>query len=347
MNGESRVGAASRGSRIALCSIAVGAIVILTVLGVVLTVSPAAPRASAPGRIVAFSAPAPCPVGSDPGVPAYNPVNHDLYVPDAQSGNITVVTSGCHAVASIALPSMAGPSAIVYDPADNYLYVTDSYYGSVYVLHNLRLIHTFPASKLDCPSAPAYDPVLGDVVIGSHCGSPQLVFLNGTLIVKHIGSSKIWTDPDPGVYDPASGRFLVAYTGGGNVTFYNPSSFAVLGHIAVGADPMAIAYDPANNLDYVASYSARTVTVFSSSGAGTSHGTIAVGSGPTSIAYSPKTLEVYVANSESANVSVINGTSLKAPIALSSFAMPDGLVYDPSNLKMYVADAQHAQIDKL
>jgi DNA-binding beta-propeller fold protein YncE len=325
----------------------VGLVALMTVVAAVLAAALAAPSGSTPARLVMFSVPASCPVGTGPGVPAYNPTNHDLYVPDKGSGNITVLKDNCLAVASIRLPVMAGPSAIVYDPADHDLYVTDSYLGSVYVLHGLALIHTFSSATLHCPSAPAYDPVLGDVVVGSECGSPQLTLLNGTSIVKHIGSDKVWTSPVPGVYDPTSGRFLVAYTSGNNVTFYNPTTFKVLGSTPVGTDPVAIAYDPHNHLDYVASYDTRNVTVFSSLGTGKHHATLNVGAGPVSIAYSPKTEEVYVTNSESANVSVINGTTPESPVALSSFATPDGLVYDAADLKMYVADAQHAMIDRL
>jgi DNA-binding beta-propeller fold protein YncE len=327
--------------------IAASSVALIAVVAAVLAAALATPSASTPGRIELFATPTSCPVGYDPGVPAFNPVNHDLYVPNTGSGNVTVLTPSCHSLASISLPVMAGPSAIVYDPADNDLYVTDTYLGNVYVLHGLNLIHTFPSNKLDCPSAPAYDPILGDVVIGSHCGTPQLTLLNGTSIVRHIGSTKIWSGPVPAVYDPTSGRFLVSYTSGDNVTFYNASTFKVLGSIPVGTDPGAIAYDSHNHFDYVVNYDTRNVTVFSSVGAGRNHGSLNVGSGPVSIAYSPKTEEIYVANSESANVSVINGTTLKAPIALSSFATPDGLVYDATILKMYVADGQHAQIVRL
>jgi DNA-binding beta-propeller fold protein YncE len=327
---------------------AVVLVVAMATVSVVLVAAVGSPRDSAQARPVVLSNPATCPVGSSPSVPAYDPVNHYLYVPDQESSNVTVLTPNCHSVASITLPVMAGVSAIVYDPADNDLYASDVYRGGVYVLHDLKLIHTIPSTKIECPTEPAYDPVLGDVVVGIGCGTPKLALLSGTAVVKEIGPTKIWESPGAMAYDPTSNRFLVAYPSNDNVTFYNPTTFKVLGKIPVGNDPDSIAYDSANHFDYVSSYDSRNVSVFSSSGAGKLHATINVGSGPVNIGFSPKTEEVYVANSESANVSVINGTKLKAPIALfSSFSRPAGVVYDAVTEKMYVTDAQYAEIDVL
>jgi YVTN family beta-propeller protein len=329
--------------------IAIAAVIAVVGAGAMVAETASAPGTTARPVPLLTAGPSACPVGSFPEVPAYDPVNHYLYVPDENSGNITVLKPNCHAVASIGLPIMAGPSAIVYDPADNMLYVTDSYLGSVYVISGLSLKHTFPESKLHCPQAPFYDPAIGDVLVGSDCGSPQLTELNGTAIVGHVGHAKIWSDPATGVYDPSSHRILVAYTNGANVTFYNASTFKISGKVSVGmnSDPVSIVYDPSNHLDYVACFSVDTVTVISSHGAGSTKATIPVGGGPANVAYSPTSLEVYVANSGSANVSVIKGTTLKATISLAAFARPEGLVYDAVTLKMYVTDADHSVIEPL
>lgn len=323
--------------------------VVASILAVA-TVAVLAPPAAAalPVRPGSSGSPSSCMVGGSPEVPAYNPNNHDLYIPDENSANIEVLTPACTVVATIALPSMAGPSAIVYDPADHFLYAVDSYYGNVYVISGKVLKHTFPASKLDCPRTPFYDPAIGDVLVGAGCGSPELTELNGTSIVGHIGHAKIWSDPTNGVYDPNTKRILVAYDYGSNVTIYNPTTFKVLGTVGVSEGPNSIAYDANNHLDYVSCFDGNNVSIISSSGAGSLIGTVHVGSGPVNVAYSPTTLEIYVANSASGNVSRISGTTLKAPFALpGSFARPAGLVYDASNSKIYVTDSQNSEIDRV
>jgi DNA-binding beta-propeller fold protein YncE len=289
-----------------------------------------------------------CPVGVLPGIPAFDPSDHELYVPNEDSGNISILSTSCREIGSINLSAGAGPSAIVYDPADAMLYVLDSHFDSLYVISGRSVIHIFHTEQLHCPTAPMYDPALQVMVVGSDCGRPQLNEISGISIVGHVGHARIWTSPADGVFDPSTHRMLVTYEEGANVTFYSPRNFRPLGSLRVDGGPLSIVYDPSDGLDYVASYLYHSVTIFSSAGDGKVIRVVQVGSGPMDIAYSPATHEIYVANSASGNVSVINGTVVVGSIPLpNEHSAPFGLVYNPATRKMYVTNDEYAALDML
>lgn len=57
-----------------------------------------------------------CAVGSIPEYPGFDPVNHEIYVPNYGSGNVSVKTTQCKNAGSIALPSGAQPSGAIFQP---------------------------------------------------------------------------------------------------------------------------------------------------------------------------------------------------------------------------------------
>ncbi len=117
-----------------------------------------------------------------------------------------------------------------------------------------------------------------------------------------------------------------------------PASYAytLLTSIPVGANPIAIAFDPVNGNVYVANYGSSTVSVIN----GTSNsviGSIQVGSGPHGVTSGNG--NVYVANYISSTVSVINETSNSVIVpSIQVGTYPDAIAFDSANGNVYVAN---------
>ena len=112
-------------------------------------------------------------------------------------------------------------------------------------------------------------------------------------------------------------------------------TIASLGTIAVGNNPIGVAYSPSNDRIYVANSGSNNVSVIDSTN--TVVATIAVGNSPIGVAYSPSNNRIYVTNYTSNNVSVIDPTNtVVATIAVGN--IPQGVAYSPSNDRIYVAN---------
>jgi hypothetical protein len=77
------------------------------------------------------TAPKTCTVGKQPGFPGYDPVNHEMYIPNSLSSNITVFKGTCTKVGTIKLPSGSFPLQAAFDPQNNHMYVTDNLLNQV------------------------------------------------------------------------------------------------------------------------------------------------------------------------------------------------------------------------
>src|SRR5580658_7499950 len=112
-------------------SLAIGALVFVTFLSGTV----AAPS-------TATSTPTACTVGKQPGYPAYDPVNHEMYIPNSLSSNITVLKGTCTKVATITLPAGSFPLQAAFDPQNNHIYVTDNLLNQVYDIAGTKIVAT-------------------------------------------------------------------------------------------------------------------------------------------------------------------------------------------------------------
>jgi YVTN family beta-propeller protein len=275
-----------------------------------------------------------CTVGKSPEDSAYDPVTHDIWVPNAYSGNISVLTGSCGLVANLALPAGSQPGAAGFDPINNRIYVTDNVLNQVYVFAGTTMLTKITDPSFADPSAILFDP--GDAVMAvANSASDTVSLLSGTgvLGVAHVGSF-----PDAFAYDPVQGRFLVANSGSSNVTsmlaVYPFTSGSYLS-IPVGVTPTGIAFDYADAKDYVTNELFANVTVIN--GAGSQFGSITVGSEPEDAAWDQSELEVYVTNSGSNSVSVISGLSVARTITGPAHAQFTGVAYDDATTQVFVS----------
>jgi len=275
-----------------------------------------------------------CVVGSSPEFDAYDPVDHDVYVPNFGSGNLSVLTGACKLVGTVTFPKGSEPFAAAFNPTNNRVYVTDYGRAKVYVISGTKLVDTISSTTFAEPVGVTFDP--GDAVIAvANLGSDTVTFLSGTIVAF---TTTVGIGPELMAYDPYFGRLLVANTGTANVTSLNaiyPSDEADNINIPVGDCPVGIAFDYATSADYVTNQNSNNVTVIT--GIGQQLASIPVGSEPHQIAWDQAKLSVYVANLGSSTVSVIQGYTVVKTLGVSpSTAHFNGITYDEATDQVLV-----------
>lgn len=275
-----------------------------------------------------------CTVGLHAVFPAYDPVNHYLYVSNQFAGNISVVKSVCTVFATIPLPSRSQPLGGAFDPVNNLVYVTDYALDRVYAISGTTIVQTINSSTFRCPQAPMFDPAGGVIVVPNSCGS-TISLINATGSVT--GTVPVGSGPISIGYDPHTSTLLVANSGSDTVTVLGAANFTVLANTGVGTEPIAVAFDPVDELDYVTSGTGSNVTALN--GWGGSHASIALKkpgtSGTQDIGWDQSQLAIYVADYAN-NVSVIQGLAVAQSIKLPVGTAPGGIEYDPFNGELYV-----------
>jgi len=114
-------------------------------------------------------------------------------------------------------------------------------------------------------------------------------------------------------YGSGSGKSISSGDKSGNISITNSniapvnssSTNTVIANIAVGIEPLAVAYDLSNGYVYVANFYSNNVSVINGS-TNTVIASIAVGASPNGAAYDSSNGYVYVANIFSSTVSVIS-----------------------------------------
>jgi DNA-binding beta-propeller fold protein YncE len=275
----------------------------------------------------------PCPTGSYPSNPAYDPVDHDLYVPDLESGSLTILSSTCTLVATYNFGSGSRPQQAAFDPMNNTVYVTDAERDVVYVFSGTTLVDTIGNSNFVFLEGIAFDPAAGLMAVTDSFGSAVL-FINGTTVV---GLVSVGGGPSEFAYDPVTDRFLVSNTRSNDVTSMNasdPLDESEYITIPTGSEPQGIVFDPADSLDYVVSEGSSNVTVIS--GLGVQFGSVPVGTFPFNAVWDESRLSVYVVNSGSHNISVIQGLKVVATVNGPARAGFNGIAYDEMNDHVFV-----------
>jgi DNA-binding beta-propeller fold protein YncE len=274
-----------------------------------------------------------CATGSGPYYPGYDPVNHDLYVPNDGAGTITVLNRTCHLVGTITLPSGASPEAATFNPASDRMYVTDDSLDFVYVINGLKVTQTISNTLLTDPISLIWDPGDSMILVTNSYAGFDVVAIRGSSV---LGSVPVGIFPGKMCYDPYFNTILVVNEGSRNVTIlnaYDPLGPAVA-NVPVGFDPAGCAFDVTDNYDYVTNFGDDNVSVLY--GNGVAVGSVNVGSLPAGIAWDPAKLRMYVVDTGSGNLSIIRGLKVVKTVK-AGIKSAEGLAYDDANNKMYVA----------
>ena len=318
--------------------IGIAAALTLTLVPIVMATT-TAPRSGASSLAFGSSALGHCAVGLSDVYPAYDPVTHDVYVPNHGAGNLSVL-SGCTVVGTITFPAGSGPTAAAFDPANNRIYVTDNYLNQVYAILGTKVVATIGGGHFNSPYGVAYDP--GDAVIAvANEGWSNVTFISSANL--YFGTNTVGTSPLNLAYDPFWGRLLVTDWNSNNVTSMDaifPTDQSRNINIAVGTNPVGVAFDYANDNDYVTNPNSNNVSVFC--GVCQSGTSISIKGGPQGIIWDQAKLAMYVtANppSHPAKIDVIQGTTIVRNVTAPSTSIVFvGMAYDDATDHVYVAD---------
>lgn len=277
-----------------------------------------------------------CKVGAAPADPAYDPVNHEIYVPNSQSNNISIVKAPCTVAATIKLPSGSDPTAAAFDPQDNYVYVTDVRLNAVYVISGTKIVKTLHGFAE--PLALVYDPCLTSMIVTNYAGD-NLTGVIGTGFFGNAPRVPTGAGPSGIDYNP-SGWLSVANALDANVTTIDACSLASDGSVTVGSNPEGVAYDPAFGSDFVTNFGSRNVTLLPSLVGLPFPESISGFNEPSSATWSQAKLAVYVTNYGSGGLWAIGGT-LDSISIVQKIDVAKGIygsAYDDANDDIYVTD---------
>ncbi len=299
-----------------------------------------------------------CFTGDTPRDPGYDPVTHEMYVPNEGypgvangAPNITVLSGTCTLVGTIPLSSSAIPIQAAFDPADNYIYVTDYGLNQVYIISGTKIVTTLTnpdGCNFDGPMGIVYDPETSNMEVVNYLGDdltdiPTLAGYCG------LGAS-VGTGPTEISYDPLENVLLVTNSESGNISILNAdvATSIVYGSITVGANPHGIAYDPATQDELVANTGSKSVSVLTVSRYDCPTcwevvQTVSGFDGPYGVAWDQSTQTIWVTNDVNGKAYELSGEPLnnggwsivkRMSTAADSHAL--GLAYDEYNDDLYV-----------
>jgi len=273
-----------------------------------------------------------CTVGTTPEFPAYDPVNHDIYVPNLGAGDLSILNDQCGVIKTVLFPSGAQPRAAAFNPGNNWVYVTDQHLDQVYVISGTALTLTITSPAFKAPYGVAYDP--GDAVMAvADRGSNTVTFISGGIVAF---TTTVGDGPTMFAYDPYFGTFLVTNYKSNSVTALDALDPALVDdlNIPVGTQPVGIAFDDADSLDYVADSGSGNVTVIS--GYGGLAGSVSVGKTPMGVTWDQAKLSIYVVDSGTNNVSVLRLLKVVRTIVGPSGSHLVGIAYNEASDQVFV-----------
>jgi len=261
-------------------------------------------------------------VGTDPGLAAYDSGNGYIYVANAGSHNVSVI-SGTTLKATVSVGE--SPEFPTYDSGNGWIYVSNVGYHTIEALSGttVEFLITVGAN----PQASAYDSGNGDVYVPNQ-GSNNVSVVSGTTVVATVN---VGTSPSFAIYDSGNGYVYVGNSGGSNVSIL--SGTTLVGTVNVGSNPSYATYDSGNGYVYVSNVFSNSVSVINGT---TLVGTVYVDGSPKLAAYDSGNGYVYVPNVGPNDVSVISGTTLVGTVSVGS--IPEFAAYDSCNRYVYVAN---------
>lgn len=240
----------------------------------------------------------------EPDAAMFDPINHDVYVADYMTGNLTVIYASTDSVAGT-ISVGYGPDALVLDPVNGWIYVATDYAVVVVngwdnrVINNISLPVPNATTTLGGPAATVYDS-------------------NDSQLYVDLSSS----------YDGRNSGGVVA------ISPLNDSSW-YLG--AIGSDPRGMAYDPDDSKLFLADWYSGSLTALAAS-TGNPIGSVAAGDGSESVVFDPFDHDAYVTNSESWTMTVVNASSMTAVRTATVMPRVSSVEVDPLTGLVYASN---------
>jgi YVTN family beta-propeller protein len=250
-----------------------------------------------------------------PAAVAVDPTDDRAYVATYDDQNLTVYNATSYRELAV-VPIDPNPLGLLVDPAtgDVFAACLNGTVGRVDVVSGASFNVLARLTVGNTPSNLLLDPLTNEVVVTNEFSSNLSLISPDSLRV--VGAVKLSGFYPWGItYDPATQQLFLSdadlnidtSTGNESSQLYalSASNYSLAGSVVVDPVTLGIAYSPASNLVFAASYLANTVDVVDP-GTLTWNATIPVGDMPVPVLYDPGTSEVYVANSESANLTYLS-----------------------------------------
>lgn len=314
-------------------------------LGVSTLLIPIAGAAPVPSDKSVHASPAvtTIPVGQWPGQMALDTINGFLYVPDADTGNLTVINTATNrSVASINLGMT--PDAAAFDSGNGFVYVTGIEFlasgvnppsinvTAVVNTANDSVVRSIPVGSY--PVGIVYDPVNGHLYV-ANSGASNVTVIDGAAN-RVVGSITVGKGPRSLTMDSQRAELFVSCLGSGNVSIVDTRTDRAVGSIPVSQGTGFVTEDLRDGLLYVSNASGTVSILNVSSQRVVTWAYLGSGATPWGLAWDSLNGYTYVAVAYPQNLIVFNGTQ-QSPVGSIHLPFPPIYpVYDPENGYLYV-----------
>jgi YVTN family beta-propeller protein len=274
-------------------------------------------------------------IGANPQSLAIDPASNMVYVGNAYSGTVSVVSTVTYAL--LGTISLGGVVAISFDPQNGDVYlgspdlgVVAAYNGSSMTL--VTDVHVLTSVfSLDL----TYDAESGDIAVAEFNSATPIQLILPTNNTIHGNLTSVAEAPSNLAYSAATNRFFVTYEQTNDVASYNATTGAFGTYASLGTNPQQSAFDPTNGLLYVANDEADNLTVISTA-TDRVVGSVGVEFPPYAVVYDPADGLIYATNPSEAALNVIN-PALGALVGMIPVGQqPLSIVYDPVDQDLFV-----------
>lgn len=302
-------------------------------------------KAGVRGTSLVASSPGFVPVGTYPVAVAYDPYAGTIFVSNAGTHNVSVISTATQSVISTiqfshdpVSASNNNPNGVVYDPFNSNVYVVNQSSNDLNVI--AADFNTWTASIRvgSGPDAVAFDPDNGDLYVANG-GSDNVSVISGSndTVVTSIGmGGGSGSSPAGVVCDPMNHTVYVTNADGA-VTIVNDSSNTIFRSISTGGQPEGAVFDPTNGHVFVTDLLNNRVDDINGS---TIVGSVSVDGGPNGLGFDRLNGLLYVGTGSpfSGTVDILNASTdtLIGRVPVGNAA--DGVAIDESRGLVYVAD---------
>lgn len=296
----------------------------------------------------AAAASIPISVGTNPVGITYDSENDKIYVANAGSHTLSVISGQTNSVLRTILVGK-NPYAVAYDPVDNLIYVANA--GS----NDTSIINGATGSVIKSiqvgvhPTSIVYNPSNNLIYVANY-GSNNISVINASN--KAISNITAGKNPIDLVYDSANSGVYVANAGSNSVSVINSAANRVIANISVGDNPTAIAYNAINGNIYVANKLSNTTSVIDGN-TNKVIATIKMAPYPLGLAFNPNNNKIYVTHTSyktpkgeiipsSNSTKVIMGTIdkpvVKPVVCMQHCARPERVTINLKNNMVYITN---------
>ena len=316
----------------------------------------------AANSIHAIEVTATVPVGSAPVAAVYDSGKGEVFVANAGSNSVSVISGANYSViATIPLPSDSpSPSDIAYDSSNGEIFVVNNPVDNFFASSTISVISDTTNSVVKTINL-GFNSVVGicydlnkrDIVVASQNPGGSVTFISDTSY-SVASTVNVGGHPQGIVYDSGKGAIFVSTEGDTNswVSVIPDYSNAVITNVTVQNVPIGLAYDSGKGEIFVASVSTPEfvnpelgVTIISDQ-TNSVVASVPMSEGTVNLAYDNKQGLIFVSHAGESNVVSVISDSSNSVVANVTLADPTigGLCYDSAKSEIYAPNFYNSTV---